>query len=988
MGISWRCILTMILCVLASTMSTTAQEVSHLPTLKIGSDGHVGRINGIATDAAGKLAVTVGDDGTARVWSLPGLKQLRVVRQAVLNMDPSARATESVKEGPLKTDADVVAVSPDGTLAAVASYNGLSYLFETATGRIVRELTHVGTGFISSLAFSPDGRRLAIGRFESARDLVIESVDDGRVLLDHFQQYSDGINVLAFAKDGRLATVGLDFVMVYDTNGKVLNSQPRSHRGYARDMEFSPDGRQLAIISEFKDPIEIRDGATLLPALHPEQSDLSGFIPSIAWSRDGQTLLAGGVHNFKSDPSLYPGDQSDVFAWSQRGAGARFKAFSARSPQAFLKALPNGSFLISPFYEGLELYGPDGSLLARQPGLSMELGSRAGQDFLVSRDGGVVAWSPLGKAHEWYQFDASSLRLTSVTQPRSDLVDARSHDEDIAITDWGDPKKNAKLNASPLADELGPLAVDRAAVSNGKVLVQNEGGLYLLDHAGRRLWLQGGAEYPSPYRINLSPDGRLALAAGEDGAIRWFRISDGKLLLTLFVTSRGDRWVAFTASGYYQASTDGEDLFGWQISRGRTEAADFYPASRFRDRFSRPDVVRRVLSTLDEDTAVRSANAESQRSEPKATIADITASLPPVLDLLSAPVRFNTDSITIRYRVREPEGAPMIGQPRVKVDGDWQPQSREIRREDPGGERSLLVSGLPPHDLTIELYAENRNATSPPLAVPLKWDGKADLSQGIQGAAAEHKPRLFLLAVGVSQYHRPELNLNFADNDADQFGRAMQAQQGKEYAEVVSRVLLNGDATQSSVRTGLQWLESQVTGDDVGILFMAGHGFQMGDEGYFFAAADFDPSRARETGVDYKTIRQSLVHFARAGNRAIFLIDTCHAGGVIGSNLGASSGATLAAELGRPENGVVVLTAAGPNQLSFEDAKWRDGAFTKAVLEAIVDAKADPEESGTITMLDLGRYVSKRVPVLTEQRQAPILMMPAGGVADFPVAAR
>ena len=43
-------------------------------------------------------------------------------------------------------------------------------------------------------------------------------------------------------------------------------------------------------------------------------------------------------------------------------------------------------------------------------------------------------------------------------------------------------------------------------------------------------------------------------------------------------------------------------------------------------------------------------------------------------------------------------------------------------------------------------------------------------------------------------------------------------------------------------------------------------------------------------------------------------------------------------------------------------------------------------QSGVIIVLDLGRYVSKRVPVLTEQKQEPLLIMPAGGVPDFAIA--
>src|ERR1700722_5202247 len=66
--------------------------------------------------------------------------------------------------------------------------------------------------------------------------------------------------------------------------------------------------------------------------------------------------------------------------------------------------------------------------------------------------------------------------------------------------------------------------------------------------------------------VNVTADGRLALAAYGDGTIRWHRLSDGQELLTLFVNKDDLRWVAWTPSGYYMASPGGENLIGWHIN--------------------------------------------------------------------------------------------------------------------------------------------------------------------------------------------------------------------------------------------------------------------------------------------------------------------------------------------------------------------------------------------------------------------------------------
>ncbi|MFX5328530.1 hypothetical protein ABTD12_20510, partial [Acinetobacter baumannii] len=78
------------------------------------------------------------------------------------------------------------------------------------------------------------------------------------------------------------------------------------------------------------------------------------------------------------------------------------------------------------------------------------------------------------------------------------------------------------------------------------------------------------------------------------------------------------------------------------------------------------------------------------------------------------------------------------------------------------GARAIEITGLPPRDATIELYARNQNATSAPLVVKLAWKGRAGApsataaSAGPAGQAARKAPNLFVLAIGVSQYQRAE----------------------------------------------------------------------------------------------------------------------------------------------------------------------------------------------------------------------------------------
>ena len=133
--------------------------------------------------------------------------------------------------------------------------------------------------------------------------------------------------------------------------------------------------------------------------------------------------------------------------------------------------------------------------------------------------------------------------------------------------------------------------------------------LYAFDANGKKLWrcaTPGGIVWA----VNITGNGRLVVAAYNDGTIRWHRLSDGKELLALFVHRDGQRWVAWTPQGYYDASAGADELIGWHINHGYDRVPDFYPVSQFRDRFYRPDVIRRVLQTpnLDVEEAVRDAD--------------------------------------------------------------------------------------------------------------------------------------------------------------------------------------------------------------------------------------------------------------------------------------------------------------------------------------------------------------------------------------------
>ena len=81
-----------------------------------------------------------------------------------------------------------------------------------------------------------------------------------------------------------------------------------------------------------------------------------------------------------------------------------------------------------------------------------------------------------------------------------------------------------------------------------------------------------------------------------------------------------------------------------------------------------------------------------------------------------------------------------------------------------------------------------------------------------------------------------------------------------------------------------------------------------------------------------------------------------------------------------------MFTSSTGNELSLEREEWKNGAFTKAVVEGLRGAAARPQVP-VVMISDLQGYVSTRVRELTGGNQKPMMAMPTT-VEDYPISRR
>jgi uncharacterized caspase-like protein len=237
------------------------------------------------------------------------------------------------------------------------------------------------------------------------------------------------------------------------------------------------------------------------------------------------------------------------------------------------------------------------------------------------------------------------------------------------------------------------------------------------------------------------------------------------------------------------------------------------------------------------------------------------------------------------------------------------------------------------------------------------------------------------LAVGVSRYANSNYDLHFASKDATDFAQMLLKQNGKFYRQVDVQLLLNERATRVGVLEGLKWLKRVTTSEDVGMLYIAGHGLNDVDDTYYFLSHDVDLKHLSSTSVGEDAFRDVLT--AMKG-KSIFFVDTCYSGKSVGifSNQDLTR---IANKFSSPEYGVIVFSASHGRQESQESIAWGNGAFTKALLEGLL-GRADYRKEGIVTHKGLDYFVSDEVKKLTSGLQTPVTTVPLG-LGDFGLAA-
>ncbi len=894
-----------------------AAPASGDPRLRIEVGTHVSAITSLDVDRLERFVLTASLDKTLRLWDLHSLALRRVFRVPLAG-GPEGRLYAA-------------ALSPDGRIAATGGRTGPAFggghrihLFDTATGDAVGVLADL-PGAVRHLAFGPEGKYLAVALVGGVREYDVESRSTSRILL---QCRADG-RWVTYDGQGRLAASTSDGVVRVYRERHATEWKWGSHMMPAglgapwrgSDLAVGFDGLdRVAILSSGPDRRRESPVRELRPA-----GDGRGDLRRVAVSPDGRYVFAAGEYRL--------GHRHPILRWSEDGASTELSG--PTDTVSDLHALRGGGVVVASFDASLARYDEQGRRVARVVPRKADFRGLADGGFRASGDGSSIQVGLSFGGRRPAGWSLEEARLTLAPDRDLRLTTPRTEAPDLSVQRWRDYEAPI-LGGMRLPLEPSEVSRSRALGPDARRFVLGtDRYLRLFDRSGAQTWQ---ALVPGPaWGVHIPEEARVVLAALDDGTVRWFGIEDGAPLLTLFVHPDGRRWVAWTPTGAYLASPEGESLFVWQQNRG-TERAEELPASTHRGLFCRTDEVRAALGPPGRDPGGEEQPAAEHLGPSVEVVHPADGST------------FSQEVLTVRYRLRAPPGGSSV---EVEARADGQALLAELVHTPDRTDRTVdeheLSLTLPARDVSVSLVAKNRHATSPPATVRLRWSP----------TGPQRLPLLHVLAFGVSSYEDPLLRLSFADDDAIDIAAALKRQEGLVYRSVRDYVRVDAQATRKALVRGLAWLEHGMVRGDVAIVFLSGHGTNDDSGRYFFLPHDVRRGDLLATAVSGSKLAETLRVVAARGPVFLF-VDSCH------------SGAVDVRRLVGEAQGVGVLTSAAPQQRSLELAAIENGAFTEALLatlEGRVEGQ-DPKEALTFNLLV--HHVGRHVEHLTRGLQTPV----------------
>jgi WD40 repeat protein len=504
--------------------------------------GHEAPVQSVAVSPDGRYGISGDESGLVILWNLDTGEVLRRL------------------EGHTDTVASL-AFTPDGRHAVSASQDKTLIYWDLEEGEIIRRLTgHIDA--VNTVAVSPDGRFAASGSGRGGEDednsLRLWDLQSGQEAR-RFTFFRYSVNDVSFTPNGEHLVVGTEtegFIVLNIKTGKALVRN--NIIGMMAEVVVTPDGR-FALTADSDYSIHIWDLQTgqVVTELESHNSTIYG----LAISPDGKRALGGSKVVIEYD--LETGEQLNQFNF---GANA-------------IAYLPNGhAALVGSQDQTLRLLALEsGTEIGRLPAsidwIRGAAYSPQGRTLVANDTQYLSLWDLETGDNIWNATaDTSFWEITLSPDGKQILVGGWGGFVGVYDAASGEMLNRLESDGSFEGHDTGAWVDTVAFHPNGKFALSGSQAtgdhlIYWDLETGKPVWLFDTG-WRNVLGVAISPDGRTALSAEEDGSLELWDLETGQLIRSLAGHTNVAWSVAFIDDQTAISASEDSTMILWDLKSG------------------------------------------------------------------------------------------------------------------------------------------------------------------------------------------------------------------------------------------------------------------------------------------------------------------------------------------------------------------------------------------------------------------------------------